>query len=99
MFGKKNENEEIEMVYKDELGMKIPIKKPEVTTRHSPEEEERMHEEELRRRLEGMDERDWKVVAQCIPVDLLVDRLRSELTEKMEWKIKIDEMYHRFHNI
>lgn len=69
------------------------------SSRYSQEEEERMHEEELRRRLEAMDERDLKIIAEYIPYDLLIDRIRSELIEKMEWKIKIDEMYNRFHNV
>lgn len=87
MFGKKKaKNNDLN------TGMEIP----EVMTKRDPEEEERMHEEELRRLMKGMDRKDLKIICEYIPYDLLLNKLNEELIEKDKWRIKIEEMYQQF---
>lgn len=66
------------------------------SSKYSPEEEKRMHEEELKKIFSAMDWNDWIIAIEFAPYSIILDRLRNELIEKDRWKEKIEEMYQEF---
>lgn len=97
MLGKKEKKESKNNAYKvaNEKGVN-GFDIPELMTKQSPEEEERMHQEELRKIFSAMDQNDWEIAIQYIPYIIVIDWLRKELKEKDRWKEKIEEITSQF---
>lgn len=58
--------------------------------------EQQIHERELAQRIRAMDEREWEIVADNIPVDILIRKIERELIKKVELEAKINDMYQQF---
>lgn len=56
------------------------------------EEEEKMHRDELIRRVKAMDEEELALIVNYIPINMIMDRVYNEIREKREIEVQINNL-------
>lgn len=58
----------------------------------TPEQEEAMHRAELVKKIKGMDDAEFQIVAANIPIKYILQRMDDEINEKMVLEKRIEEL-------